>query len=103
MNHSQIDERSRAFGELIAARLLSDPSLVKLAQTNIDRWMATTDPRSAAALEEWRRILEGPVDYVVELLVRTDEYATRMRQSNPFAGALTLQERNAVIRQFKLT
>jgi hypothetical protein len=101
MNHQKIDERSLAFGRMMAERLKDNPSLIQRARDNLGRWMAACSPRTLATLAEWKQALEGPVEGIIHLLTATDERSTRLRQSNPFAGVLTMQERNAVIRQFQ--
>jgi hypothetical protein len=46
-------------------------------------------------------VLDGPPEGVVAVLTGEDERATRLRQSNPFAGVLSQQERNAILLQFE--
>ena len=74
MNHQRVDERSLAFGRLIADRIRTDPN----------RWIARP----------------GGTPPALALLTGTDERAVRLRQSNPFVGALTNLERNAVLQAF---
>jgi hypothetical protein len=50
---------------------------------------------------EWMDALNGPSDAVLQLLTSRDERAMRLRQSNPFAGVLSPQERNAILRKFE--
>lgn len=99
--HRHIDDRSLWFGRAIAARLADDPSLVEKARATLERWWVTSSPGVRPALEEWRQALDGPPQAIIALLTGTDERATRLRQSNPFAGVLTPQERNAIIRRFQ--
>lgn len=98
-DHRQIDSRSLALGRAVAARLAADPTLVARAHGTLTRWLATADPRVRPALLEWRASLEGPLPGVIHLLTSTDERSTRLRQSNPFAGVLPTEERNAILRQ----
>jgi hypothetical protein len=99
-DHRLIDERSLAFGQLIAEKLAHDASLVEQARTTVERWLETCAPGVRSAFEEWQSALNGPIDGVIALLTERSERATRLRQSNPFAGILSSQERNAVLRQF---
>jgi hypothetical protein len=99
-DHRLIDERSLAFGELLAAKLAGDPSLVEQARTTVERWLKHCAPGVRPALEEWQSALNGPINGVIALLTERSERATRLRQSNPFAGVLSSQERNAVLRRF---
>jgi hypothetical protein len=99
--HRRIDERSLAFGRAIAARLAERPELIDRARATLVRWLATCSPGARPALEEWLAVLDGPSDGVTALLTGNDERAVRLRQSNPFAGVLTPQERTAILRRFE--
>jgi hypothetical protein len=99
--HQQIDRRSLAFGHAIAERLKSHPEFITRARVTLARWLTTVSPRVSPALLEWSQILEGPLDGVLEILTSTGERATRLRQSNPFAGVLPASERNAILRRFQ--
>lgn len=100
-DHRLIDERSLAFGRAIAARLAEHSEFIALARANIARWLTTSSPHVHPDLNAWLAALDGPMDGVVALLTGRDERATRLRQSNPFAGVLSQQERNAILRQFQ--
>ena len=99
-DHRHIDERSLAFGRAIAAHLVNEPSLVNRARENLARWSQTASPGVKRDLEAWSAALDGPLDGVIQLLTGSDERATRLRQSNPFAGVLSSQQRQAILKQF---
>lgn len=91
-------ERSRALHRLVAERLRQDPSLAASAHERAERWLAMPgSPR--AALEEWRRLLQGPADELLRVLEATDEHADELRQSSPFAGVVGPRERWALWRE----
>jgi hypothetical protein len=49
-------------------------------------------------VREWRRILDStPLPEVVALLRSSSDEAARLRQSSPFAGLLTTEERRAIL------
>lgn len=100
-DHRQIDARSLEFGRAIADKLAERPELIITAKDTVVRWMRTCSPRAIAALKEWETILNGPMTDILKALTSLDERSVRLRQSNPFAGALTQQERNKIIRQFE--
>ena len=100
-DHRLIDERSLAFERLIAAKLRDEPALIEKARGNLARWLETCSDGVRPALLEWQRLLAGPFDELLALLEATDERATRLRQSSPFAGALTPGERFAILREFQ--
>ena len=99
--HGQIDERSLAFDQLTVQKLLADPALVGRGLANIERWLGSCSSTVRPVLLEWRELLEGPPEQWVDILLSTDERATRLRQSSPFAGVLTVAERNAILKRFQ--
>jgi hypothetical protein len=100
-DHRLIDERSLAFDRLIAAKLRSQPALLDKARGNLVRWLETCSAGARPDLLEWQRLLSGPFDELLVLLEATDERATRLRQSSPFCGILTPEERLGIIREFQ--
>jgi hypothetical protein len=97
-SHQWIDERSLALHTRVAAKVAADPALIETARANLDRWLQTS--RSAPLLE-WRQLLEtAPVHELVELLRSPGERAVWLRQSSPFAGVLTAEERLAILREY---
>ena len=99
-DHAWIDERSRALHAKIAEKLREQPALVSVADENLDRWerLRGRDP----ALDEWRTLLSAtPLPDLLRLLTEESENADRLRQSSPFAGILTEQERTAVFRHYE--
>lgn len=100
--HARIDQRSLAFGCAIAARVAENPQLIQHARENLTRWLGACSPRARSTLQEWMSILDGPTEGIAAVLTGTDERAVRLRQSNPFAGVLAAQERNAILRRFQL-
>jgi len=62
---------------------------------NVRRWQEASENVSPA-LAEWAQILASPASQVLALLTERSARATRLRQSSPFAGILTEEERRAV-------
>jgi hypothetical protein len=91
-SHQWIDQRSLA---LVAAKLEAHPQLLNVARQNLERWLRQNP---ATAVREWRRILDStPLPEVVALLRSSSDEAARLRQSSPFAGLLTTEERRAIM------
>lgn len=105
--HDWIDERSLAFGHAIGERVRANPQLVAVAARRLDEWEAGAaargDARVLPALREWREILRTySLDALVTLLgADASEHATRLRQSTPFVGILTAQERERILSHFE--
>jgi len=69
------------------------------ARRNLER-MREQHPDASALLEEWGRILDGPIDGVLDVLVDPREHPRELRHVTPFAGVLTTAERAQVYREF---
>ena len=98
-DHMRLDERSLALHRRVAEKLAADPGLLQLARGNVRRWQASYEVPSPA-LAEWDKILDGSFEDIIALLVERSENATRLRQSSPFAGALTETERKAIYESY---
>jgi hypothetical protein len=48
-------------------------------------------------LDEWSRVLDGPVDTVLATLTDPSPRGREMRQNSPFAGLLTDDERATIV------
>ena len=97
--HKTIDERSLALARNIVMKIDKDPDRqgLKRARTLCDRWFHTT-PQPAYA--EWRTVLSQDWESVRAVLLDESEYGQRMRQSSPFCGVLTPEERSNIFRAF---
>jgi hypothetical protein len=95
-SHDWIDRRSLALHSAVATKLEADATVIALARRNVERW---SREHGSPAIAEWKRILdEAPVSEIVRLLRSTDENAIRLRQSSPFAGVLSADERRRILR-----
>lgn len=98
-DHSRLDERSLALHRLVARKVLANPALLDKARETARRWR-TTDGSPSLALSEWESILGGPADQIAQFLIEPSERATRLRQSSPFCGILTEDERRAIYESY---
>src|ERR1700731_2534264 len=99
-DHRLIDQRSLAFARLVAEKVRANPDLIRKAQTNLRRWLATCSAGVRPVLLEWQRLMEGPRETLLAQLEATDEHAARLRQSSPSCGIITAEERNLILREF---
>jgi hypothetical protein len=99
--HARIDERSLAFGRAIAEKLQAHPQLIERAHATLQRWMTLSSPDVQQTLQEWMAILADGPTKAIQVLTSTDPRATRLRQSNPFTGVLSRDERNAILREYR--
>ncbi|MBI4657931.1 MAG: hypothetical protein HY735_03620 [Verrucomicrobia bacterium] len=98
-SHEWIDQRSLALHDAVAKKLAEHPELLEVARRNLRRWLAQN---RQPALLEWQHLLDTlPFNDLLALLRSTDERARRLRQSSPFAGVLTPQERLAILERYE--
>ncbi len=95
--HQQIDQRSLAMAKAIVARIDNDPARAGLARAKAtcQRWFRQ---RPMPAIREWLEILERPWEEIRALLLDESERGQRLRQSDPFCGILSPQERWEIYR-----
>jgi hypothetical protein len=102
--HEIVDDRSLEMDRGIAEKIRANPQLVQIALANIERWLANPDysESSRQAALEWKSIIENSsVGVLVTLLESSSEEARRLRQSSPFCGILTPDERQAIFRKYE--
>jgi len=97
--HEQIDERSLALAKQIVAQIDADPRHAGLekARSVCERWHREN---RVPAIAEWVRILEGTWESVRAVLLDESEEGKRLRQTNPFCGILSPEERWAIYRRY---
>lgn len=93
--HRLREEQSLALHRRIAERLHQDPRLIDSAKARLDEWSrnGTLDHRYVSS---WRAILEQPIDEICRVLVDPGEKARALRQTTPFAGVLSPDERRLI-------
>jgi len=100
--HEWIGQRSLALDRAITQKLRAQPDLLQRAKTTLERRMQQRQPTVPPVLLEWREILERwPLEKVLELLTSSGEQPRRLRQSSPFCGILSPQERLAVFKEYE--
>lgn len=96
-SHADHDARSRALGSAIAARLKKDPTLVARAMEYVSRRLLTASAREHSTYAEWANLLQSMSPARIRhFLTDPGPRATRLRQSMPFVGMLSEEERAAL-------
>jgi hypothetical protein len=92
--HRDAELQSLAYHRAVADRLT--PELVADALERVARWReaATLHPRWA---DEWEHLLGRPVPEIGRAISSDSTHARELRQTSPFAGVLTEQERKRLI------
>jgi hypothetical protein len=92
--HRVAELQALAYHRLVAERL--DEDIVDNARRRLRRWRREdrVDPRWA---EAWERVLELPLPRIAKTISADTKRARELRQTSPFAGVLTEQERRRLL------
>jgi len=90
--HALAELRSLAYHREVARRIVDDPTVIARARARVREWSRTLHPVPEYA-RAWAVILDQPAVELVRFLEEDSERARELRQSTPFAGALSPQER----------
>ena len=99
--HQEIDERSLAMHRLVAARVEQDPTLFVKAKGTLAKWRNAVSASSQPWLDEWERLMERGIEACLAAAVEDSQKAAALRQSSPFSGVLSNQERFAFLREWR--
>lgn len=91
--HQEIDRRALAMHRLVAEKIRQNPALFDKAKLTLARWRQTVCVSSQPYLHEWQLLMNQGVEACLAVAVEDSEHATALRQSSPFAGLLTHQDR----------
>lgn len=100
-DHMRLDARSLALHTVVARKLLSNPTLIEEARSNLERWKLQTPRPLPEYFAQWKRILARPPEEVAGFLSSMSQDATRLRQSSPFATLLEPEERARIYAAFQ--
>ncbi len=96
--HADLDAQGLGIARAVAERLRRDPTLAARALAFVEQRMASASPQERLELEEWARLLRtASPARLRRILADTGERATRLRQTLPFLGILSPEERQAVL------
>jgi hypothetical protein len=92
--HRPAELQSLAYHRLVAERL--NEELIEEVRRRLERWKRDdrVDPRWAA---RWDRVLAGSADEIAKAISSDSKNARELRQTSPFAGVLTEQERRRLV------
>jgi hypothetical protein len=85
----------------VAERLRREPeAVIKIARENLARWKASGvfDEGELMLLSEWEKILtEASVEELIAIITEDSDEGQRLRQSTPFTGVLSEDERRKIL------
>ncbi|MCO8129306.1 helix-turn-helix domain-containing protein [Acidimicrobiia bacterium EGI L10123] len=86
--------RSLYLAFAVAGKVAADPSrAAEVGRRNIAKMRPVARGGAHALLDEWQRLLDGPVGELLVRLVDPSPHGRDMRQMTPFAGLLSEDER----------
>ncbi len=100
---NRADRRSRWLNIAVAGKLVRDPhAVLGRARTNLAR-LQGLHPRGRGAtwLSEWEKLLDGPIDDVLDVLTSQTPRSRELRANSPFAGVLSSEEREQALLAFQ--
>ena len=50
---------------------------------------------------EWQEVLDWPLEQILKFLTSSEPEPTRLRQSSPFCGILTREERREIFQEYE--
>lgn len=98
--HQEIDERSLEMAKLIVQKIDDDPTHngLQRARNTCQEWLSTEGMSSDVRI--WDEILKGDWSKVREVLLDQTEYGKRLRQSSPFVGIISQEERRIIYKKY---
>jgi hypothetical protein len=89
--------KALALHRAVALRLRDDPSLVSLAKNRLE-WLRVKNPAGGRYYDEWARLLDGPLDALLDVVVSPSEQACALRQESPFVDLVDQRERARIFK-----
>jgi hypothetical protein len=97
-SHQWLDAVDVQMCRAIAEKIRRKPGLMSIPRANLRRWKRKIRPWPRA-FQEWEEILaRNSIERVLEILTQDNDEGQRLRQSDPFAGVLTEEERCAFLK-----
>lgn len=100
-SHRLLEARSLAMHTVIAQKIERNPQLLEIPRNNLRRWNTRWEGEAPAWYSEWRRIMDRPWSEIAAIITEPSEEGARLRQSSPFAGVLSAEERKRIYEAFR--
>lgn len=96
--------RSLWLAYAVAAQVVDDPErALATARANLVRMRQSARGQATRWLDEWERLLDGPVEDVLDSLTSRSPKGRELRQNSPFAGLLTEDDRDRALSAWRTT
>lgn len=81
-----------------AGRIVENPeATIRTARANLSKMRSSARGEAQRWLDEWDRLLAGPVDRLLDALTSRNPRGRELRQNSPFSGVLTAATRDEVL------
>ncbi len=100
-SHRLLEARSLAMHALIAHKIERDRTLLETPLGNLKRWRSRWQNDPPRWFQEWQELMTRPWPEIAALITEPSENAARLRQSSPFAGVLSSDERKRIYETFR--
>lgn len=91
------EQKSLALHRALAVTVRADPSVLATVRRRLE-WLRSVNPAGAAYHDEWARLLDGPLDTLLDVMVSPSPHACALRQENPFVDLVDQKERARIYR-----
>ncbi len=99
---SRDERRSLWLAYAVAGKVATEPGqTIADALTHLDKMRPNARGQAKKWLSEWERLLNGPVDRILAALTDRSLRGRELRQNSPFAGALTPQQRQKALDEWR--
>ncbi len=90
--------RSLWLAYALAGRIVADPQAgVSAGRRGLETMRSGARGQATRWLDEWERLLDGPVPDLLDALTSRSPKGRELRQNSPFAGLLTSDERDRAL------
>ena len=99
---SRDERRSLWLAYVVAGRIATEPErTIGDALRHLDKMRPNARGQAKKWLDEWARLLNGPVDRLLAALTDRSLRGRELRQNSPFAGALTEEPRGTALEAWR--
>lgn len=87
-----------------AGRIVEDPDRARaIGRGNLTKMRSATRGQARRWLDEWTRLLDGPVDRMLDALTSRTPRGRELRQNAPFAGLVNASQRERALASWRAT
>jgi hypothetical protein len=91
-----------AMHAVITEKIERDPKLLDIPRNNLQRWNARWEKNEVPAwYEQWCAIMNRSWPEIAAIITEPSEEGARLRQSSPFAGVLSAEQRKRIYEAFR--